>query len=274
MNEFALYIGLYPTAAMTVLFGLSFSVFAIRWHLLGSADVLAESDEVRARGFFVSYFYSLIGPISRFLARLGVTPNTVTLSSLVMAVAGSYALAVGQFMIAAWLIVLSSATDAMDGFLARLLGIDSPAGAFLDSFVDRIIEGAFFMGFAYLGGGDVLTYLSIGALIASYAISYARARGASLGAEGKVGIMQRPARLTLVGLAIFILAWGQFFGGEQALLALQGATGLIGLLFLTASITAVRRARYIYDQLLPEDAGVEPIRPAPTDDEVYERAAG
>lgn len=273
MNDYALYFGLYPLAALTVLLFGSLTVFATRWFLLGSTDELAGTDEIRQRGFFVAYFYSLIRPVCALLAAMKVTPNTVTLSSLVMAVAGSYALAVGQFMIAAWLIIFASATDAMDGFLARSLGIESPAGAFLDSFVDRITEGIFFMAFAWLGGGGPLTFLAVGALVASYAVSYARARGESLGAKGKVGLMQRPARLTIVSLAIFILAWGQYFGPEQAEMALTGATGLIGFLFLSATITAARRARHIYVELLPGDVDVEPIPTVTDDDELYERAA-
>lgn len=276
MTTYALYFGLYPMAAMSALIVGSFLIFAVRWFLFDSADKLAGSEEVRERGFFVAYFYALIRPLCRFLAALGVTPNAVTLSSLVIAAAGSWALATGEFMIGAWLMLCASSTDAMDGLLARSLGIESTAGAFLDSFIDRLTEGIFLFAFAWLGGGNLLTFLAIGALISSYAVSYARARGESLGAQGKIGIMQRPVRLTIALLALFALAWGQYFGGQQLEWAMTAATGLIGLLFVGASITATRRARLVYAELVAS-AEVEALRPAPTEndrnDEMIERAA-
>ncbi len=66
-------------------------------------------------------------------------PNSLTVSRLVLAVAvyaliesGAYAWALGLFLIAA-------ATDALDGYFARLLKQESPLGRQLDPLIDKVI---------------------------------------------------------------------------------------------------------------------------------------
>jgi CDP-diacylglycerol--glycerol-3-phosphate 3-phosphatidyltransferase len=66
-------------------------------------------------------------------------PNSLTVSRLVLAVAvyaligaGAYGWALGLFLIAA-------ATDALDGYFARLLNQESPLGRQLDPLIDKVI---------------------------------------------------------------------------------------------------------------------------------------
>ena len=272
MNSLTLYMGLVPLAALTILIAGSFAAFTGHWLML-SPDQRREKASGE-RGFFVAYFYTLIGPACRALTFAGITPNAVTLGSLVLGTVGAFALASGHFMTAAWLIVCASSADAMDGYLARAQDNGSVAGAFLDSFVDRLTEGVFFVGFALLGDGGLLTFIAMAALIASYAVSYARARGEALGIDAKIGVMQRPVRLVIVAFAIFSLAWGQILQGPWPDLAMTFTTGALAILAVGASISAFRRAFFIYDELLPPEADVETIRPTPSADERLKKVDG
>src|SRR3954467_14064030 len=66
-------------------------------------------------------FYWLLTPVVGLLAALRVTPNMVTLSSLVPALGAGVALALGRFGLAAALAILSTFGDILDGLLARRL---------------------------------------------------------------------------------------------------------------------------------------------------------
>ena len=68
-------------------------------------------------------FYWLLNPVVGVLAALRVTPNMVTLLSLVPALGAGVALASGWFGLAAALATLSTFGDILDGLLARRLGV-------------------------------------------------------------------------------------------------------------------------------------------------------
>jgi hypothetical protein len=76
------------------------------------------------------------------LARTRVTPNQVTLATLVVFVAGAAMLAVcparGALVGAVAILELSYVLDCVDGQLARMKGTSSPVGAHLDFLMDEI----------------------------------------------------------------------------------------------------------------------------------------
>jgi phosphatidylglycerophosphate synthase len=77
------------------------------------------------------------------LARTRVTPNQVTLATLLVFVAGAVMLALGPptrgaLVGAVAILELSYVLDCVDGQLARLKGISSPVGAHLDFLMDEI----------------------------------------------------------------------------------------------------------------------------------------
>ena len=106
--------------------------------------------------------------------------------------------------------------DVFDGHVARATGSASVFGSFYDSTLDRISEIVVFLGILSLYNdtnvprGDVLMIYAVTlAMAGSLMISYTRARAEALGLDCKVGMMQRPERVVLVGLTslIFGLAW-------------------------------------------------------------------
>jgi CDP-diacylglycerol---glycerol-3-phosphate 3-phosphatidyltransferase len=147
------------------------------------------------------------GP-ARALGRLGLSPNALTvLGSLLTAGVGLLA-AQGWFLAAGVCLWLFSATDTLDGALARATNRVSPFGAFLDSVCDRYAELCVFLGLLwwYETGHDtpgvVLTYATAAG---SFMVSYARARAEGIGQGAEVGWFQRPERIVVLGLG-FLLA--------------------------------------------------------------------
>ena len=81
--------------------------------------------------------------LTRLLVRTPLTPNQVTVLSFLVLLPGAYLLSTGERIAligAGLLIQLSFTLDCCDGELARLRGISSPFGAWLDGLLDRIAE--------------------------------------------------------------------------------------------------------------------------------------
>src|ERR1700722_10452686 len=77
--------------------------------------------------------------VARAPRRFWNVPNTLTVSRLVLAL-GVFALI--EYQLHTWalvLFVLASATDALDGYFARLLNQESPLGRQLDPLIDKVI---------------------------------------------------------------------------------------------------------------------------------------
>lgn len=251
---FDFYFGILPVVSLTTLIAVALAVFAaIRHRLPATTDP-----------FFHQYYRWFVGPAVRVLAVMKVTPNQVTAASLVIALASAVAIGMGFMLTGLFLLVVAASCDTMDGALARHQGIISEQGAFFDSFIDRVSEAVIFGGLAYSGQGNVVTWLSILALAASLCVSYARARGQSLGVDIKVGVMNRPARLVAVIFALLFSGLGtalaQSWSIDVGRVALLGLLGLVGVM---SSITAGRRALGVMQVLAQRDAltaGVAPDR--------------
>ncbi len=148
-------------------------------------------------------------PIARWLGRLGVHPNTVTLVGFLLTVGVAVMLAQGHRTLGGVLLLLTSSLDALDGALARVTGAKSRFGAFLDSTLDRLSEGVLLLGLlVWLLPNDppLDIYLLFAALLGSVMVSYTRARAEGVGFECKVGVLSRVERILLLGGGL-ILGW-------------------------------------------------------------------
>jgi CDP-diacylglycerol--glycerol-3-phosphate 3-phosphatidyltransferase/CDP-diacylglycerol--inositol 3-phosphatidyltransferase len=152
---------------------------------------------------FRAFWAQVFTPVARFLLRLGVSPDAVTLIGTVGVCAGAlFFFPRGDFLVGVLVIVAFVFSDLVDGLMARLSGQSSRWGAFLDSTLDRFGDAAIFAGLAlyYAGPGESqpLTALAIYCLVMGSVTSYARARAESLGMQAKVGIAERADRLVAV----------------------------------------------------------------------------
>ena len=166
----------------------------------------------RARAATRQSTKGLLDSLATPLARVGVSPNVLTLCGLLAMFGVAYVLALGHQRVAGLLLIPVALFDALDGALARLTGKATPFGAFFDSTLDRIAEIALYLGLLYLYRGltleSVLVYLTI---TGSLMVSYTRARAEGLGVQCKVGLFTRLERLAVLVAGLLL---------EQTLLAL------------------------------------------------------
>lgn len=186
----------------------------------------------------------LLGPIERAFIRIGLSADSATLASLVVALGAGLAAASGNLITAGGLYILAGALDLLDGRIARRTKTTSPRGAALDSIVDRFAEGLVVSGLAWnLRGGSGLL-LCLAFLVASMGVSYARARGEGLGVRIDAGLMNRGPRVAL--FALVMIVEGIFREGAAPTLAFLGALGGLALMTL---VTAVFRIVLLLQKL-------------------------
>ena len=152
-----------------------------------------------ARGFFTALFT----PLARWLLRMGVSPDAVTVIGTAGVVVGALVFfPLGQLFWGTLFITAFIFSDVLDGIMARMQDVKSRWGNFLDSTLDRIADGALFAGLAiwfFTGGAD--TSIAVAAmlcLVLGMVVSYARAKAESLGFTANVGIAERAERLVSV----------------------------------------------------------------------------
>jgi CDP-diacylglycerol--glycerol-3-phosphate 3-phosphatidyltransferase len=186
-------------------------------------------------GEIEAWWISVISPLENFFVRKKFNPNHITVLSFGFNAAGCILFCVGWVFMAGWAILFAGTLDVLDGRLARKIGQASKRGAFFDSMLDRYGEILIFLGLAVHLRDSVLFPVILLALAGSLMVSYTRARAEGLGATCRVGMMQRPERIVLLGLgAIF----------SSVLFMLRGTLGLnagpylLGLVLVLIAILA------------------------------------
>jgi len=164
--------------------------------------------------------------VARGLIRLGVTPNALTLTGMVLTVGAGVCYAIGARSRLGWslapsadanlylmtafaLLVLASLCDMLDGAVARLGGKGSAFGAFLDSTLDRFSDFAVYAGIAVCyararPANVTFVLLSMLAFFNAFMISYTRARAEDIIEKCSVGYWQRGERCAAILIATYV----------------------------------------------------------------------
>jgi len=196
------------------------------------------------------FFTRVLTPFATFLIRKGVSPDAVTLIGTAGVVAGALVCYPrGEFFWGTVVITLFVFSDLVDGNMARQMGRSSRWGAFLDSTLDRVADGAVFGGLAmwYAGHGDdqVLCAVSIFCLASGQVVSYTKARGEAIGLPVKVnGLVERAERLVITLVLCGLAGFHHTFGvpGIQVLLPIAlWAVAAGSLVTLIQRMVTVRR---------------------------------
>ena len=179
------------------------------------------------------------------LARTRVTPNALTAGGVTLCAVAAvlvyfeYRHELLFFWLGAFVFVVGSLLDILDGALARQSGKGTPFGAFIDSTTDRVSE-AFMLGAIALvfmrDAHEVALGATIAAIVGSFLVSYTRARAEALGLKGDVGIGSRAERVVVITVGLVFAPWG----------ALPWA---IYLLAVTAWFTVAQRILSVRRQL-------------------------
>lgn len=148
-------------------------------------------------------------PVGKWLVRVGVSADVLTLSGLIFAVATAVAIAAGYHWPAIFLLTATGFHDMLDGAVAKASHRASQRGAFLDSVVDRVSDAIIMGGVAYLLVAQhrgQLVLLPFAILSTTFLVSYQRSKAESLGLEAKGGLMERAERMILLGVGLLASA--------------------------------------------------------------------
>jgi CDP-diacylglycerol---glycerol-3-phosphate 3-phosphatidyltransferase len=180
------------------------------------------------------------------LARTRITPNALTTAGVSLCLAAAVLVYFEDhdkflfYWLGAFVFVVGSILDILDGALARAGGKTTPFGSFLDSTTDRVGEGAMLGAIALIfarHGNEVALGATIAAIAGSFLVSYTRAKAEALGLRGDVGLGSRAERVVAITAGLVLAPWG----------VLQWA---IYLLTATAWLTVLQRILFVRKQLL------------------------
>jgi phosphatidylglycerophosphate synthase len=215
----------------------------------------------------------LAEPVGRGLARLGLSPNALTLIGFGIACLAAVAAGAQAWLVAGLLVIFGGVFDMFDGMVARATGKVSKAGAFMDSTFDRWGEAVVYVGIIY-GAIDLGAVgppvLGAAAMASAFMVSYTRARAESLGfAPGKgmanVGLAPREVRLVILTVGLVIA--GLLTPGADASSCPTCAGGMayplnamaldltLGLIAVLATITTIQRIVVTINQAATHDQG-------------------
>jgi len=188
------------------------------------------------------------GPLLDRLAAAGISPDLLTVLSLLLTLPAAALIAAGRPAAGCLLAAFATSLDWVDGQVARRSGRASRAGNFLDSTLDRWGDLALYGGAAVLFRGSLpLLLASLLLLGSAFLVSYTRAKAESLGVGLTVGAMQRAERLAVFCAAGFAGPWADpWVSGRLGKVALEAPphptlAAAVVLLAVTTAATAVRR---------------------------------
>jgi len=198
--------------------------------------------------------------LAGWLAGSGITPNQISLFSVILAVlcllllwtsthanSGVRALCL---LLAAVLCQLRLLCNLMDGMVAIEGGKSTPAGALWNEVPDRVADVAILVGFGIAAEAVVWGWAA-----ASIALTIAYLRELGKGIDGHVdfsGPMAKPQRMALMTIALLLAS------ATMTVLSSSPAAGLYATLVLQAGLwiciggslmTAWRRTRHIHQRL-------------------------
>src|SRR6476661_1790395 len=179
------------------------------------------------------------------LARTGVTPNALTAAGVTLCLAAAVLVPFESrntilfYWLGAVVFVIGSVLDILDGALARVGGKATPFGAFLDSALDRVGEGAMLGSIALIfarQGNTIALACAIAAIAGSFLVSYTRAKAELLGLKGDVGLGSRAERVVVIAGGLVFAPWG-------------GLQWAIYFLAVAAWVTVLQRVFSVRSQL-------------------------
>src|SRR6266700_2537090 len=159
----------------------------------------------------------LMTQVMQPLARLGVTPNTLTGIGLVLSIVTAIVIAQGYLFVGGWLVLFAGIFDMFDGAMARVRDASTTFGAFFDSTLDRYSESIILLGLLFYALQRpglqnslwpapyeqtwMIAFIYI-AVVGSLMVSYTKARAEGLGLECKTGLLARPERVIILAIGL------------------------------------------------------------------------
>ena len=185
------------------------------------------------------YFQSVLRPLTRSLAAMGITANQVTVSAMLLSLLSGMTIVIWSsqgwpLLLLPVVLLVRMALNAIDGLLAREYHMQSPLGAILNELGDVISDAALYLPFAWLPA----VYAPLPVLIVLLAVigEMMGVVGIQIGAsrryDGPLGKSDRALAFGLLGLLLGI-----------GVLPGSWCNVVLSILVLLAAWTIVNRAR-------------------------------
>ncbi len=176
--------------------------------------------------------------IGMTFSEFGLTPNQWTLLSLVFAVITAWFLSVSLFPLAALFLFFAGFLDFVDGSVARYTGMISRRGAYVDTIMDRYVEGVIAFGLIfsklpgfYLPANAWVFLYFFGSIMTTYAKAAAKEKDLFI-EEMSGGILERAERLSLLFIGVLLAGIYPIF-----------LTYILVILAILSNITALQRIK-------------------------------
>ena len=216
---------------------------------------MADTESAASRRPIKSRGWPFFQRLADWLARIGVSPNAISASSVVFSCgagvtlaatswAGSEMVVRALWLASAVLIQLRLVANLLDGMVAIEGGKKSAVGELFNEVPDRISDPAILVGAGFAVSGDA--NLGMLAAIVALFVAYVRAMGASVGiGQVFLGPMAKPHRMAVVTVvcvycAIAPSSWQPLWDGERGVIA-----GALIVIIAGGAVTAIRRLLHI-----------------------------
>ncbi|MCP3098333.1 GtrA family protein [Myxococcus sp. K15C18031901] len=231
-------------------------IFCIRCAFKGvprDEETLKRGSTVLVGFFLRHYFFWVIQPLWQLILRSGLPANALSMLSGLLGISSGVAVAAGRFALGGWLFLAAGILDVMDGRIARTRKEANPAGAALDSVLDRYVDSAMLMGLAWYYRDTWVLLPALGALLGSSLVPYVRAKGEGLGVSVRDGAMQRLERVLFlgVGTALSPILEAVFWPEEKHPMHWMAVVGLV-FVAIMSNFTAISRFRNLVRALAPK----------------------
>jgi len=159
---------------------------------------------------------AFLNSIGKCIAKLGLTPNQVTILSIPAAIAAAYFIYIMNLPLALLFIILSIVIDNLDGAVARARKMVTKFGSYFDVMCDKYVEMIFYAGFAFAGFPIESFLAATGTMLNSYAKPAAAIR-IPLGNEDWPAIGERAERLLILIIGIAAAIFMPTVGGYSTI---------------------------------------------------------
>lgn len=182
-----------------------------------------------------------LDPVVLFLyrsvfGRKTISPNVISCAGTFFGFLAAALIFTGWPAAGAASLIMSGFFDILDGAVARGAGRVTRFGGFFDSVLDRYTDmavmGAILFVYVRLESPGYAA-VAFAAVIGTALIPYARARAEAAGLSGKTGLLERPERLVLLIIGLFIPSLLNY---------------IIIILAVLTHVTVIQRIVYVWRQ--------------------------
>lgn len=183
----------------------------------------------------------VIDPVAESLAEHKVNANVITvIGCLGASISALATFPFGKFALGTTLVVVFVLMDILDGAIARSRGTTSSWGAFLDSTMDRIADGAVtaaVLVYFLREGKPMAIAAGLTVVVTGALVPYVKARAEATGITVNGGIMERAERLITILVGTTCAAFGWTLGLELAVYILA----VLGIVTVLQRVDLVRK---------------------------------